>query len=143
MTVHTGFTKYLSEALANAALRNTTFTSPATVYVGLDSVARSYDNSAGTELVAGTSPGYARVAVTFAAPVTGADTSTLNPTAAYQSPTPSGNGLTAVGVTIWDALINGNPLYTGKLTTSIAWTNGVPIVIPAASLTVSQGGSQV
>ncbi len=135
-------TSYLAGALANASLRATTYTSPSTVYVALMSAAGTYA-AAGTELVTGTSPGYARVAVTFAAPVVGTNTSTLNPTAAYQSPTPTAAGLTAVAIELYDAATAGNRLFSGPLSASIAWTSGVPIVIPAASLTVAVGGAQV
>ena len=53
---------YLENALINATLRATTYTSPATVYVALFTTDPTDANS-GTEVTGG---GYARTAVSFA-----------------------------------------------------------------------------
>ena len=61
---------YLENALINATLRNTSFTSPATVYVGLYTSDPGEGNT-GTE-VSGTS--YARQSATFGSPSNGVST---------------------------------------------------------------------
>ena len=63
---------YLANAVANAALRNTSYTSPSTVYAALYSTAPTPSTS-GTEL---TGNGYARVSTTFTSPTNGASSTT-------------------------------------------------------------------
>ena len=61
---------FLENAIINATLRNTTYTSPATVYVGLFT-SDPTDAGSGTEVSGGS---YARTAVTFGAPSNGTST---------------------------------------------------------------------
>jgi len=61
---------YLENALINATLRNTTYTSVATVYVSLWT-SDPTDAGSGTEVSGGS---YARTAVTFGAPSNGVTT---------------------------------------------------------------------
>jgi hypothetical protein len=75
---------YLENALINATLRNTSYTSPATVYVGLYTTDPT-DADTGTEVSGGS---YARTAVTFGAPSNGV---TLN-SAAVEFPQATGHG---------------------------------------------------
>ena len=63
---------YLENALINATLRNTTYTSVATVYVSLWT-SDPTDAGSGTEVSGGS---YARTAVTFGAPSDGASLNT-------------------------------------------------------------------
>ena len=65
---------YLENALINATLRNTSYTSPTTVYVGLYT-SDPTDANTGTEVSGGC---YARVAVTFGAPSNGVSTNSAN-----------------------------------------------------------------
>ena len=58
------FSNYLENALINAVLRNTSYTSPTTVYVSLYTTDPT-DADSGTEVSGGL---YARTAVTFGAP---------------------------------------------------------------------------
>ena len=62
---------HLENALINATLRNTSYTSPATVYVALFTTDPT-DAGSGTEVSGGS---YARTSVTFAAPSNGASAS--------------------------------------------------------------------
>ena len=64
------FSNYLENAIINAVLRNTSYTSPTTVYVGLFTNDPT-DADAGTEVSGGS---YARVSVTFGAPSNGVST---------------------------------------------------------------------
>ena len=64
------FSNYLEDALINATLRNTSYVSPTTVYVGLFTTDPT-DAGTGTEVAGGS---YARTAVTFGAPSNGVAT---------------------------------------------------------------------
>lgn len=121
---------YLENALVNAVLRNTTYTSPATVYVALFTTNPNEDAS-GTE-VSGSN--YSRMAVTFAAPSNG---STSN-SALITFPTPSGAWGTITHFGIFDAASSGNLLWYGALDASIAITGSTTIfTFQASSLTCS------
>ena len=61
------FSNYLENAIIDAVLRNTSYTSPTTVYVGLFTTDPT-DADSGTEVSGGS---YARTAVTFSAPSNG------------------------------------------------------------------------
>jgi hypothetical protein len=97
-------TNYLANSIANAVLRNTTYTSPANVYASLYSVAPTA-NTAGTEL---TGNGYARQLTTFDVPAAGATVSNV----AVSFGAASGNNWpTVVAFGIVDASTSGNILF--------------------------------
>ena len=97
-------TNYLANQLANATLRNTSYTSPANVYAALYSVAPTA-NTAGTEL---TGNGYARQLTTFTAPSAGSASSNVTVTFGAAS---GNNWPTVVAVGIVDASTSGNLMY--------------------------------
>lgn len=101
---------YLEDALINATLRNTTYTSPTTVYVGLYTTDPGEGNT-GTEV---SGNGYARKAVTFGAPSNGASTNSADVT--FDQATGSWGTIGYIG--ILDSLTGGNLLYYTALTTS-------------------------
>lgn len=101
---------YLEAALINATLRNTSYTSPTTVYVALFT-SDPTDAGSGTEVSGGS---YARVAVTFGAPSNGVSTNSAN--VEFPVCTSSWGTITHIG--IMDALTTGNLLYHTALTTS-------------------------
>lgn len=105
-----GKTRYATDATLNLWLRNTAQAAVATPYVGLFSTAPADDNSAGTEL---TGNGYARQAVTFAAPAT--DTGNIrkcsNSGALTFGPASPADWLAALAWGVFDALTTGNMLY--------------------------------
>jgi hypothetical protein len=101
---------YLENALINATLRNTSFTSPTTVYVALYTTDPT-DPNTGTEVSGGS---YARVAVTFGAPSNGVSTNSAN----VEFPTCTSSWGTITHIGIMDALTTGNLLYHTALTTS-------------------------
>ena len=70
------FSNYLENALINAVLRATTYTSPATVYVSLWT-SDPTDAGSGTEVSGGS---YARTSVTFGAPSDGVTTNNADVT---------------------------------------------------------------
>ena len=120
---------YLENALINATLRNTTYTSPSTVYVALFT-SDPTDANTGTE-VSGTS--YARQAITFGAPSNGASTNS----AAIEFPQAGGSWGTVAYVGIRDASTAGNLLYHTPLDTSKAIANGDIFKITATNLSVT------
>ena len=121
---------YLENALLNATLRNTTYTSPATVYAALFT-SDPTDAGTGTEC---TGTGYARTAITFAAPSGGV---TTNSAAACEFPQATGDWGTITHFGIFDALTTGNLLYYGALTTSRVISSGDVFKFSTSSVSVT------
>lgn len=120
---------YLETALVNATLRNTSFTSPATVFVALYTTDPT-DANTGTEVTGGS---YARQSATFAAPSNGASTTNADVT----FPTATANQGTITHFGIMDALTGGNLLYHGLLNNSKTIQTGDILKIEAGNLTVT------
>lgn len=120
---------YLENALINATLRNTSYTSPATVYVGLHT-ADPTDAGSGTEVSGGS---YARTSVTFGAPSNGTSTNS----AAVEFPQATGSWGTVSHIGIWDASSTGNLLYHTALDTSKTIETGDIFKIASGSLSVT------
>jgi hypothetical protein len=120
---------YLENALINATLRNTSYTSPATVYVGLYTTDPT-DANTGTEVSGGS---YARTAVTFGAPSNGVSTNS----AAVEFPQATGTWGTVGWIGILDASTSGNLLYHTALDTSKTIENGDIFKIAIGSLSVT------
>lgn len=120
---------YLEDALINATLRNTSYTSPATVYVGLYTSDPMDDNS-GTEVSGGS---YARTAVTFGAPSDGVTTNS----AAVEFPQATGSWGTVAYIGILDASTSGNLLYHTPLDASKTISSGDIFKIASGSLSVT------
>ena len=120
---------YLENALINATLRATTFTSPAAVYVSLHT-ADPTDAGSGTEVSGGS---YARKSATFASPANGASATSADVT--FDQATGSWGTITHIG--IWDALTTGNLLYHTPLTTSKTIDTGDIFKIAVGSLSVT------
>ena len=120
---------FLENALVNATLRNTTYTSPATVYVALFTTDPT-DAASGTEVTGGA---YARTSVTFAAPSNGASASSADCT----FPTCTSTWGTVSHIGIFDASTSGNLLYHTPLDTSKLIETGDIFKIASGSLTVT------
>jgi hypothetical protein len=120
---------YLENALINATLRNTTFTSPATVYVGLYT-SDPTDANTGTEVSGGS---YARKAATFGAPSNGV--STISSAIEFDQATASWGTVAYFG--ILDASTSGNLLYHGALTASKTIDTGDVFKFASSALTVT------
>lgn len=120
---------YLENALINATLRNTAYSSPATVYVALFT-SDPTDAGSGTEVSGGS---YARRSATFAAPSNGASSTNAD----VQFPQATGNWGTITHFGIYDALTTGNLLYHGALTTSKTIETGDVFKIASGNLTVT------
>ncbi len=120
---------FLEDALINATLRNTSYTSPATVYVGLYTTDPT-DANTGTEVSGGS---YARTAVTFAAPSNGVTTNS----AAVEFPQATGSWGTVGWIGILDASTAGNLLYHTPLDASKTIASGDIFKIATGSLSVT------
>jgi len=120
---------YLENALINATLRNTSYTSPTTVYVSLWT-SNPTDAGSGTEVSGGS---YARTAVTFDAPSNGVTTNNADVT----FPTATGSWGTVGWIGINDALTSGNLLYHTALDTAKAIDSGDIFKIASGNLSVT------
>jgi len=120
---------FLENALINATLRNTTYTSVATVYVSLWT-SDPTDAGSGTEVSGGS---YARTAVTFAAPSNGVTTNSADVT----FPTCTSSWGTVGWIGINDAATSGNLLYHTALDTSKTIDSGDIFKISTGNLSVT------
>jgi hypothetical protein len=120
---------YLENALIDATLRNTSYTSPATVYVSLYT-SDPTDADTGTEVSGGS---YARTAVTFGAPSNGVSTNS----AAVEFPQATGSWGTVGWIGIEDASTGGNLLYHTALDNSKTIDSGDIFKIAIGSLSVT------
>jgi len=120
---------FLENALINATLRNTTYTSVATVYVSLWT-SDPTDAGSGTEVSGGS---YARTAVTFGAPANGVTTNNADVT----FPTATGSWGTVGWIGINDASTSGNLLYHTALDTAKAIDSGDIFKIVSGNLSVT------
>jgi hypothetical protein len=120
---------YLETALVNAVLRNTSYTSPTTVYVGLFT-SDPTDAGSGTEVSGGS---YARKAMAFSSPSNGA---TSNSSAVeFDQATASWGTVTHFG--LFDASSSGNLLLHGALTTSKTIDDGDVFKFATSALTAT------
>jgi len=120
---------FLENALINATLRATTYTSVATVYVSLWT-SDPTDAGSGTEVSGGS---YARTAVTFAAPSNGVTTNSADVT----FPTATASWGTVGWIGINDALSSGNLLYHTPLDTAKTIDTGDIFKISSGNLSVT------
>ena len=120
---------FLENALINATLRATTYTSVATVYVSLWT-SDPTDAGSGTEVSGGS---YARTAVTFAAPSNGVTTNSADVT--FPTATASWGVVGWIGIN--DASTSGNLLYHTALDTSKTIDSGDIFKISTGNLSVT------
>ena len=120
---------YLENALINATLRNTSYTSPASVYLALYTDDPT-DADAGTEI---SGNAYERQAITFGAPSDGVSTNS----AAIEFPQATGSWGTVAYIGIRDASTAGNLLFHTPLDTSKAIATGDVFRVAIGSLSVA------
>jgi hypothetical protein len=120
---------FLEDALINATLRATTYTSVATVYVSLWT-SDPTDAGSGTEVSGGS---YARTAVTFGAPSNGVTTNDADVT--FPTATASWGVVGWIGIN--DAATSGNLLYHSPLDTSKTIDSGDIFKISTGNLSVT------
>lgn len=120
---------YLENALINATLRNTAYSTPATVYAALFT-SDPTDAGSGTEV---SGNGYTRKSIAFNAPSNGAATNS----SAVEFDQATGNWGTITHFGIYDASTSGNLLYHGQLSSSKVIETGDVFKFAAASVTVT------
>ena len=120
---------YLENKLLDHVLRNTSYNSPTTVYVGLYTSDPGDDNS-GTEVSGGS---YARQVLS----VTTASGGIVTSSADVTFPQATGSWGTISHIGLLDALTSGNLLMHTPLTTSRAIETGDVLKISTGSLTAS------
>ena len=123
------FTNYLENKILDHVLKNVSYTSPTTVYVGLFTAA-STDTTSGTEVSGGS---YARQALSVTTASGGITTSSADIT----FPQATGNWGTISHIGILDALTSGNLLMHTPLTTSKTIETGDILKISSGNLTVT------
>jgi len=120
---------FLENALINATLRATTYTSVATVYVSLWT-SDPTDAGSGTEVSGGS---YARTAVTFGAPSNGVTTNSADVT--FPTATASWGVVGWIGIN--DASTSGNLLYHSPLDSAKTIDSGDIFKISTGNLSVT------
>lgn len=120
---------HLENALLNAVLRSTSYSSPATVYVGLYTDNPGEGNT-GTEVSGGS---YARKSAAFNAPSDGVCTNS----AAVEFDQATANWGIVSHVALLDAITSGNLLFYTDITTSKTIETGDIFKIAAGSLSVT------
>jgi len=125
----TQISNYLENALINATVRATSYTSPSTVYAALFT-SDPTDANTGTEVSGGS---YARQSITFGSPSNGVSSNTADLT--FPTCTLTWGTVTHFG--IYDALTSGNLLYHAPLTTSKTISTGDNFKIATGNLTLT------
>jgi hypothetical protein len=120
---------HLENALINATLRNTSYTSPATVYAALFTTDPT-DAGTGTEVTGGS---YARTSITFGSPSNGVTTNSADVT--FPTCTAAWGTVTHMG--IYDASTSGNLLYHTPLDASKTVDSGDIFKISSGNLSVT------
>lgn len=123
------FSNYLENALINATLRATAYTSPSAVYVALFT-SDPTDAGSGTEI---SGNAYVRKQVTFSSPSNGVTSNSADVT--FDQAT--GNWGTVSHIGIFDASTSGNLLYHTPLTSSKTIETGDIFKIATSSLVVT------
>lgn len=126
-----GKSNYLRQKVIDHVLRNTSLTSPTTVYAALYTTNPTAADT-GTEVSGG---GYARVAMTFSAPTAGGATDNSG---VVTFPTATANWGTVTHFGIRDALTGGNLLYFAALTNPRTILNGDTPKFNAQELDISE-----
>ena len=126
-------TDYTEKAVLDWVLLGATPTRPSAIYLALHT-ADPTETGSTAELVGN---GYARLAVTFGAGVSGAGTATSTNAQLF---TASGSGFgTVTHASLWDSLTTGNCLYKGSLAASKAVAAGDQLNFAAGAIVVTEG----
>ena len=118
----------LANKLANATVRNVSYSSPATVYVALYSTAPTAATS-GTEL---SGSGYTRESVTFDTPTAG----TVASNVAVSFGAATADWLPAVAIAVTDASTSGNIMWFKSIATQVV-KNGNTLELDSGDITIT------
>jgi hypothetical protein len=123
---------YLEAALLNHTFRNSAYSSPTTVYIGLFTSSPSDDGS-GTEVSGGS---YARQSVAFAAPTDATGAKQIANSADITFPTATASWGTVGYIGYFDAVSSGNLLAHGALDSSRAVETNDQVKFEAGDLKI-------
>jgi 2-keto-4-pentenoate hydratase len=122
---------YLENKVLDHVLKNTAYSQPANLYIGLWTADNGLEAGTLTAEVSGGS--YARMLVTFGA----ASGGSASNSATVTFPAATANWGTITHVAVMDALTSGNVLFHGAVTTSKTIENGDTFQISSGNLTIS------
>jgi len=122
---------YAEDAVLNHLFRNTSMTSPTTVYLALFSAGTGLETNAPTSELSGS--GYARAAITFGAPSSGA----VQNSAQISIGAATADWSTVTHGAVMDASSAGNVLSHGQFTSPRDINNGETFIVEINGLTVS------
>lgn len=122
---------YLENKLLDHTLRNTAFSQPSALYLGLFTADTGLEANSPSAEVSGGS--YARKTVTFAAASSGS--AATNATVTFDTATANWGTITHVAV--MDAATSGNVLFWGAVTTSKTIESGDTFQVSSGNLTIS------
>jgi hypothetical protein len=122
---------YLENKLLDHTLRNTAFSQPSALYLGLFTADTGLEANSPSAEVSGGS--YARKTVAFAAASSGS--AATNATVTFDTATANWGTITHVAV--MDASSSGNVLFWGAVTTSKTIENGDTFQVSSGNLTIS------
>ena len=125
---------YLEQQLLNHVLRNTSYTSPTTIYLALFT-SNPDEDASGTEVSGGS---YAREVITFDAPVSESPGYSCVNSSLITFTTPTASWGTVSHWGIFDALSSGNMLYYAAFDTSRSVSSGDDVEVPAGTLKVQE-----
>lgn len=129
---------YLENKLLDHTLRNTAYTAPSTVYVGLFTANTGLEtnNLAGAAEISTSGSAYARTAATFGNAASGGS---ISNSASVTFPTATSNWgiVTHIAIVDGNTVGSGNVMYYGALTTSKNVTIGDTFTINSNNLTVT------
>ncbi len=119
---------YLEQKLLEHVFKNTSYTSPTTVYVKL------HTGDPGEDCTANAAGNTTRLAATFGAAVNPAGTISITSTITWTSVSTTE---TYSYISIWDASTAGNPLASGPMDTAHAVTAGDTFNLTALTVTLN------
>ncbi|MDW8206835.1 MAG: hypothetical protein RMJ43_03290 [Chloroherpetonaceae bacterium] len=133
MATGVAMTTFLADALLNHVLRNTPFTSPTNIFIGLFT-SNPGESGGGTEVSGG---GYARQQVTFGAPQDNApDGRRCTNSSAVTFPQATANWGTITHAGLFSTATGGNMLFYGALSSSATINAGDTLTFAAGNISV-------
>jgi len=129
---------FLENKLLDHTLRNTAYTAPSTVYVGLftSNTGLETNNLAGANEISTSGSAYARTAATFANAASGGSISNTS-SVTFPTATADWGIVTHIAITDGNTALAGNVLFYGALTTAKNVTIGDTFTINSNNLTVT------
>ena len=128
---------YLENKVLDHVLRNTAYTQPSGLYVGLfkNNALTNLENGTLSDEVSTSGTAYARKAITFGAASSGSSTNSA--TVTFDAATADWGTITAIGIMDGSTVGSNNVLFYGNLTTAKLIENGDTLQFVTNNVTVS------